>query len=107
MSERFDVVILGAGPAGEVALTALLKAGQTAALDWPELSVYRDYMVSNHDDSKRIANYEERGVTVVKDRGVIAGPGRIEAGGRELEAGAIVVATGADAVIPPIPGLAE
>jgi pyruvate/2-oxoglutarate dehydrogenase complex dihydrolipoamide dehydrogenase (E3) component len=149
MSESFDVVILGAGPAGEVALNALLKAGQkaalveaeliggectnwgcipsktllrppdlrgetakaagveTAVLDWPGLSRYRDYMVSNHDDSKRIANYEERGVTVLKDKGVITGPGRVQVGGRKLEAGAIIVATGADAVIPPIPGLAE
>jgi len=37
----------------------------------------------------------------------IAGPGRVETETRTLEAGAIVVATGADAVIPPIPGLAD
>lgn len=149
MSERFDAVVLGAGPAGEVALNSLLKAGQkvalveaeliggectnwgcipsktllrppdlkgeaskaagieTPALDWPRLSAYRDYMVSNHDDSKRIAGYEGRGVSVIKEKGTITDPGRVEAGVRELEAGAIVVATGADAVIPPIPGLAE
>src|SRR5205807_7285352 len=70
-------------------------------------SDYRDYMVSNHDDSKRVAGYEERGVTVIKHRGEIAGPGRVSVDGRMLEADAIVVATGADAVIPPIPGLAE
>src|SRR5205823_2009313 len=56
---------------------------------------------------KRVARYEERGVTVVKATGRIAGPGRVEADGRTLEAAAIIVATGADAVIPPIPGLAD
>ena len=149
MSERFDVVVLGGGPAGEVAVNTLLKAGKrialveseliggectnwgcipsktllrpaelhgqsrraagihTLELDWPDLSDYRDYIVSNHDDTKRIAGYEKRGVTVIKAAGEIAGPGRVEADGRSLEAEAVVVATGAEAVIPAIPGLAE
>jgi len=149
MTERFDVVILGAGPGGEVAVNTLLKAGTSIALvemeliggectnwgcipsktllrpaelknqstrvagvgtpdlDWPRLSAYRDYMVSNHDDTRKVAQYEERGVTVVKAPGTITGPGRVEAGSRTLEADAIIVATGADAVIPSIPGLAD
>jgi pyruvate/2-oxoglutarate dehydrogenase complex dihydrolipoamide dehydrogenase (E3) component len=149
MSEKFDVVVLGAGPAGEVAVNTLAKAGKKIALieseliggectnwgcmpsktllrpadlrgqaaraagvktperDWPALSAYRDYMVSDHDDSQRIAGYEKRGITVLKTRARLAGPGRLEADGRLLETDAIVVATGAEAVIPPIPGLAE
>ena len=149
MADRFDGVILGAGPGGEVALNTLLKAGKrvalventviggecsnwgcipsktllrstelqgqceqaagvdTPGLDFEQLSAYRDYMVSSHDDSRRIARYEDRGVTVIKDTGLIAGPGRVEANGRVLETEAIIVATGADAVVPPIPGLAE
>jgi pyruvate/2-oxoglutarate dehydrogenase complex dihydrolipoamide dehydrogenase (E3) component len=104
MTERFDVVILGGGPAGEVAVNTLLKAGSrvalveeeviggectnwgciptktllrppelkgqsaraagvsTPTLDFGRLAAYRDYMVSNHDDSRRIAGYEDRGV---------------------------------------------
>jgi dihydrolipoamide dehydrogenase len=149
MAERFDVVIIGAGPGGEVALNTLLRAGRrialiestviggecsnwgcipsktllrppelegrcegaagvdTPRLDFERLSAYRDYMVSGHDDSKRIARYEERGVTVIKDIGRLAGPGRIAAGGRLLETDSIIVATGAEAIVPPIPGLAE
>jgi len=149
MMERFDAVILGAGPAGEVALNTLAKSGarialveqeliggecsnwgcipsktllrapelegqseraagvSTPGLDWPALSAYRDYMVSNHDDSRRVARYEERGVRVVKEAGRIAGPGRVETYSHALAADAIVVATGADSVIPPIPGLAD
>ena len=36
-AETFDVVILGAGPAGEVAVNVLLKAGKRIALVEPEL----------------------------------------------------------------------
>ena len=79
----------------------------TPALDFRPLAEYRDYMVSNHDDTRRVVSYERRGVTVVKARGTITGPGRVEADGRVLEGDAIIVATGAEAVIPPIPGLAE
>jgi pyruvate/2-oxoglutarate dehydrogenase complex dihydrolipoamide dehydrogenase (E3) component len=149
MLDRYDVVILGAGPGGEVAVNTLVKAGKRVALveelviggectnwgcipsktllrppelkgeseraagvgrprlDFRRLAEYRDYMVSSHDDSGRIGNYEDRGITVVKARGTIVGPGRVEANGRILEADAIVVATGAEAVIPPIPGLQE
>jgi pyruvate/2-oxoglutarate dehydrogenase complex dihydrolipoamide dehydrogenase (E3) component len=88
------------------------EAGRAAGvgeppLDFRRLAEYRDYMVSNHDDSRRIAGYESRGVTVVKAAGTLVGPGRVEANGQVLEAEAIVVATGAEAVIPPIPGLQE
>ncbi|MBD0318366.1 MAG: NAD(P)/FAD-dependent oxidoreductase [Thermoleophilia bacterium] len=149
MSERFDAVVLGAGPGGEVALNTLLKGGQrvalveenviggectnwgciptktllrppelkgkceraagveTPALDFRRLAAYRDYMVSNHDDSARIDRYQDRGVTVVKARGRLAGPGRVQAAGRAIETDAVVVATGSEAIVPPIPGLAE
>jgi pyruvate/2-oxoglutarate dehydrogenase complex dihydrolipoamide dehydrogenase (E3) component len=149
VSERFDTIVIGGGPGGEVALNALVKAGQQVALCeaeliggectnwgcipsktllrpadlrgesdraagielgmllWPRLAAYRDYMVSDHDDSSRIARYEERGVTVLKEAAAILGPGRVGAGTRLLEADAIVVATGAEAVIPPIPGLVD
>src|SRR6266508_362740 len=149
MSERFDAVIIGAGPGGEVTLNTLAKEGlkialleenviggecsnwgciptktllrptelkgkstraagiMTPALEWPELSAYRDYMVSGHDDSKRTAGSEERGITVLKERGRIVGPQRVDVGARTLDAEAIVIATGSEAVVPPIPGLAE
>ncbi len=149
MADRFDVVIIGGGPGGEVAVNTLLKAGKRVALiennvlggecsnwgcipsktllrptelegesektagirtpplDFPPLAAYRDYMVSSHDDANRIVRYEQRGVHVVKDTARIVGPGKVEAGGEVLEADAIIVATGAEAVVPPIPGLAE
>ena len=149
MSERYDVVVLGAGPAGEVAVSALAEAGKRVALvepeliggectnwgcipsktllrpadlvgqtartagvgtarpDFAKLAPYRNWMVSDYDDSKRIAGYEERGVTVLKAAGRLAGPGRVEVDGRRLEAGAVIVAVGGEPMIPDIPGLAE
>jgi dihydrolipoamide dehydrogenase len=149
MADRYDAVIIGAGPGGEVALNTLLKAGKrvaliesdviggecsnwgciptktllrptelegkceraagvsTPGLDFERLSAYRDYMVVNHDDARRVTRYGERGVTVIKDTARIVGPGIVEAGGQLLETDAIILATGAEAVVPPIPGLAE
>ena len=149
MADRFDVIVLGAGPAGEAAVNGLLRGGAHVAmvereliggectnwaciptktllrppevlgearrapgvgepeLDFGPLAEYRDYMVSNHDDSKPRAGYEERGVTVVKSEGVLDGPGRVRVGGRTLEAEHVVVATGSVPVIPPLEGLEE
>ena len=149
MPERYDVAILGAGPAGEHAAYALVDAGrsvvlvereliggecsnwacipsktllrpaevreesrrgagtQTAGLDWPALSRYRDYMTSAGDDSARVTGYDEMGVTVIKGEGRIAGPGRLQVGERTVEAEHILIATGSDPVIPTINGLAE
>jgi pyruvate/2-oxoglutarate dehydrogenase complex dihydrolipoamide dehydrogenase (E3) component len=147
MADRFDVIVLGAGPAGEAAVNGLLRGGASVAmvereliggectnwacvptktllrppevlgesrrapgvpeptLDFGPLAEYRDYMVSNHDDSKRQASYEQRGVEVVKGDGAFDGPGRIRVNGRVLEAKNIIVATGSDPVIPPLEGL--
>jgi pyruvate/2-oxoglutarate dehydrogenase complex dihydrolipoamide dehydrogenase (E3) component len=149
MADRFDVIVLGAGPAGEAAVNGLLRGGASVAmiereliggectnwacvptktllrppevlgesrrapgvpepkLDFGPLAEYRDYMVSNHDDSKRQESYEERGVEVVKGDGAFDGPGRIRVNGRVLEAKNVIVATGSDPVIPPLEGLEE
>jgi pyruvate/2-oxoglutarate dehydrogenase complex dihydrolipoamide dehydrogenase (E3) component len=81
-------------------------AGVRAAVtDWPELDRYRDYMTSAGDDSARVANYDEMGVTVVKGEGKLAGPGAIDVAGRRILADQILVSTGSDPVIPPIEGL--
>ena len=78
-----------------------------AALNWPDLDAYRDYMTSAGDDSARVKGYEDMGMLVVKGQGRIAGPGRIEVDGRLIDADRILVSTGSDPVIPPIEGLAQ
>jgi dihydrolipoamide dehydrogenase len=144
---RFDAVVLGAGPAGEVAVAALadgglrcalvereliggectnwaciptktllrppeaqhasarVAGGSKPALDWKRIAAYRDWMTRNLDDTNAIADYESRGITVVKSTGRLAGPGRVETDGRLLEANRVIVATGSQPIVPPIDGL--
>jgi dihydrolipoamide dehydrogenase len=78
-----------------------------AALAWPDLDRYRDYMTSAGDDSARVKRYEEMGVTVVKGEGRLAGPGRLDVEGREFAADSILITTGSDPVVPPLEGLQE
>jgi dihydrolipoamide dehydrogenase len=79
----------------------------TAALDWPALAKYRDYMTSAGDDSARVQGYEDKGATVVKGSGGLAGPGRLVVAGREFTADAIILSTGSEPVVPPVDGLSE
>ncbi len=117
-NERFDAVVLGAGPAGEVAKTLLRQpevrnestcaAGfATPALDWAQVAAYRDWMIRDLDDTATVGGYEQRGVTVLKGAGKLAGPGRVEVEGRLLESDHVVLATGSDPMIPSIEGLDE
>ena len=78
-----------------------------ASLDWPDLSAYRDYMTSAGDDSAREAGYASMGVAVVRGEGRLAGPGALDVDGTRIEADRILICTGSEPVIPPVPGLAE
>lgn len=149
MAERYDAIVLGMGPGGEVAASRLLAAGRRVAvvereliggecgywacipsktllrppeareevsraagvggagLDWPETRDYRDFMIRGLDDGKQVEGYERQGALVVKGEARVVGPGRVEVDGQVLEADHLVVATGSDAVVPPVDGLAD
>lgn len=62
-------------------------------------------MIRHLDDTEQVRGYEQAGATVVKGTARLAGPGRVEAGGRLLEAGHIVIATGSQPVRPSVDGL--
>ena len=74
-------------------------------LNWPETRDYRDYMIRNLDDSGQVTGYERQGACVFKGAGRLAGPGVVEVDGRQLHSDHVIIATGSDAVIPPIDGL--
>ncbi|WP_198588653.1 dihydrolipoyl dehydrogenase family protein, partial [Geodermatophilus chilensis] len=62
-------------------------------------------MIRNLDDSNQVAGYEKSGATVIKGVARITGPGAVNVDGRSLTADHLVIATGSDAVVPPIEGL--
>ena len=78
-----------------------------AELDWSDTRDHRDYMIRDLDDGNQVAGYEKQGATVVKGAGRITGPGRVEVDGRVLSAEHLIVATGSEAVLPPVDGLDE
>jgi dihydrolipoamide dehydrogenase len=67
----------------------------------------RDDLSDQRDDSDAAASLQDRGVTLVRGPGRLAGPGHVEADGRELAYRDLVVATGSGPVIPPVDGLAD
>ncbi len=76
-------------------------------LDAASALAWRDFMVSDYDDSGQAAWLEGKGIALHRGRGALAGPGEVTVDGETLQAEHIVLATGSDPVIPPIPGIDE
>jgi pyruvate/2-oxoglutarate dehydrogenase complex dihydrolipoamide dehydrogenase (E3) component len=72
-----------------------------AALGW------RDFMVSNYSDAGQERWLADSGIDLFRGTGRLAGPGVVEVDGVRHTAGHVVLANGADPVIPPIPGLPD
>jgi pyruvate/2-oxoglutarate dehydrogenase complex dihydrolipoamide dehydrogenase (E3) component len=68
---------------------------------------WRDFMVSGSDDSGPASWAEQSGIDVIRGEGHIAGSGLIEVEGTTYSCDHIVIATGSDPILPPIPGLPE
>jgi dihydrolipoamide dehydrogenase len=64
-------------------------------------------MVSNHTDAGQESWLAGRGIDLFRGTGRLAGTGVVEVGGVRRTAQHVVVATGSDPIVPPIPGLAE
>jgi dihydrolipoamide dehydrogenase len=72
-----------------------------AALGW------RDFMVSNYSDAGQERWLADTGIDLFRGTGRLAGEGVVEVNGLRHTADHVVLANGADPVIPPIPGLRE
>ena len=68
---------------------------------------WRDFMVSDYDDAGQVKWMEGEGIDLIRGEGRLAGPGTVAVDGAEYGARHVVIATGSDPVIPPIPGLRE
>jgi pyruvate/2-oxoglutarate dehydrogenase complex dihydrolipoamide dehydrogenase (E3) component len=68
---------------------------------------WRDFMVSHYDDSDQVSWLQSKGIDLFRGAGRLDGPGRVAVGGEVHTASHVVVATGSDPVMPPLPGLAD
>ena len=83
------------------------EAGATAEVDVQAALAWRDFMVSDHSDSGQERWLADRGIRLLRGTGRLAGTGVVDVDGARHTAQHVVVATGSDAIIPPITGLRE
>ena len=89
------------------AVAGARNAAATAEVDVPAALAWRDFMVSNWSDGGQERWLADRGITLLRGRGRLAGTGVVEIDGGRHTADHVVLANGADPSVPPIPGLAE
>jgi pyruvate/2-oxoglutarate dehydrogenase complex dihydrolipoamide dehydrogenase (E3) component len=83
------------------------EAAATAQVDVAAALAWRDFMVSGWSDAGQERWLASRGIDLLRGTGQLAGTGAVEVGGVRHTAEHVVVATGSDPVVPPIPGLHE
>jgi len=83
------------------------EAAATAQVDVSAALAYRDFMVSDYTDGGQQAWLSSKGIDLIRGTSRLAGPGVVEADGVSYTAQDVVVATGSDPTMPPLPGLAD
>lgn len=135
-NHHYGAVMLGGGTAGELVASGLARAGRDVALvenrlvggesprfacvpskslllsarrgeTWELAVARREELAGRRDDDHAVARLAEDGVTVLRGRGQVTGPGRIDVDGTEHGFDDLVVCTGSEPVVPPADGLAD
>ena len=83
------------------------EAAATAEVDVEEVLAWRDFMVSDYSDDGQERWLAENGIDLLRGSGRLAGTGVVEVDGEPHTAEHIVLANGADPIVPPVPGLRE
>ena len=68
---------------------------------------WRDFMTSGLDDTRKVEYLTGKGIEVLRGSARLAGPGSVQVGEEVLSTNHVVIATGSDPVVPPVPGLDE
>ena len=80
-------------------------AAATARVDIDAVLAWRDHMVSNYSDAGQQRWLAEHGIDLLRGRGRLAGAGVVDVDGVRHTAEHVVLATGSEPIIPPVPGL--
>ena len=83
------------------------EAAATAEVDVDAALAWRDFMVSDYSDAGQERWLADNGIDLLRGTGRLAGPGVVEVDGVRHTAAHVVLANGADPVVPPVPGLRE
>jgi dihydrolipoamide dehydrogenase len=83
------------------------EAAAHAQVDVEAALAWRDFQVSDYSDKGQEKWLADTGITLIRGSGRLAGPGAVEVDGTPYTADHVVLANGADPVMPPIPGLKE
>ena len=83
------------------------EAAATAEVDVEAALAWRDFMVSDYSDAGQERWLADHGIDLLRGTGRLAGPGVVEVDGVRHTADHVVLANGADPVMPPVPGLRE
>ena len=89
------------------AVHAAREAAAKAEIDVSAALAWRDFMVSNYSDAGQERWLAEHGIALLRGRGKLAGVGVVDVDGVRHTAHDVVLANGADPIIPPVPGLRE
>jgi dihydrolipoamide dehydrogenase len=83
------------------------EAGASAQVDVEAALAWRDFMVSGYSDAGQERWLADHGIDLLRGIGRLAGTGVVEVDGERHTADHVILANGADPIVPPIPGLRE
>jgi pyruvate/2-oxoglutarate dehydrogenase complex dihydrolipoamide dehydrogenase (E3) component len=89
------------------AVHAARNAAASAQVDVEAALAWRDFMVSDYSDAGQERWLAGEGIELLRGSGRLAGPGVVEVDGVRHTAEHVVLANGADPIVPPVPGLRE
>ncbi len=83
------------------------EAAATAEVDIDAALAWRNFEVSDYSDAGQVRWLADNGIDLIRGTGRLAGTGVVEVDGARHTADHVVLANGADPVIPPVPGLRD